>query len=391
MSQNKSHLDLLLVGKLLVIGGLVMAQNLPAMFVNTLVPALMRDLGLPLDMFYVFTLAGLPIWLKWLWAPMVDRTGSARFGMRKSWLLPTTFLGVCVYASLGLVDPSIDAIWIIVGILALKTLVMSFQDVAVDGYTVENLARGERGYGAAATQMAGILGTLGASAGLMALYEVWGWTPTMLLASVLLLVFSLPALIRQEPPPAPEKEYRLRRVRDESVWRSTMTAFGHFLRRRESKLVITVIFAIGALEGFYQTLFGAFLVDGGLSFADIGMVFGVGLTVGGLAGSVVASWFLGRYGVKSALILAAFGMVTGLALIVALTLREELTFGWTLVTIGATVFLSMPLAITFSACRFRWASKAQAGTDYTIQSALYLGSKGLGGAAKGAYRVVDAG
>ena len=82
--------------------GLQMGQIFPASFIGLFLPVIYREQGLALDMYWVFTLPAIPTWIRPLWAPFVDRTGSRVIGMRKTWFIPCTAFGALSYLSLTL-------------------------------------------------------------------------------------------------------------------------------------------------------------------------------------------------------------------------------------------------------------------------------------------------
>src|SRR5262249_3432377 len=135
-------------GKFAAITGFIMGQVFPAAFFGLMLTAIYREKGLALDMFWVFMLPSVPTWLRPLWAPYVDGVGWRRIGVRKTWIIPCTLFGACAYLSLAFFEPEIATLWIIISILVVKTTFMTTQDIAIDGYTVENLADEERGVGA---------------------------------------------------------------------------------------------------------------------------------------------------------------------------------------------------------------------------------------------------
>lgn len=112
-----------------------------------------------------FSIVTWPFNLKLLWAPIVDSCFSARFGRRKSWLVPVQLIiGVfmlimsyCVEQWLG--DKNNEAN---IGMLTLLFFILLFlvatQDIATDGWSLTMLQRRNVGY---ATVCNGIGQTLG--------------------------------------------------------------------------------------------------------------------------------------------------------------------------------------------------------------------------------------
>ncbi|HEY6599236.1 MAG TPA: hypothetical protein VIZ30_07985, partial [Pseudomonadales bacterium] len=186
--------------KLWSLGLLHMAQYFPAAFTAVALPALFRQAGLPLEMFWLLALPAIPRWLKWLIALAVDNYGSPRIGVRKSWIIPCTTLGALLYFSLSFLEPTLAMVYVIVGILVVKSFIMAAQDVAVDGFATESMTDADRTIGTSIIIfLAAFGGIVGAS--LTAVVEQIGWSNTMMIASGLLVAAAVPAILRKEPPP----------------------------------------------------------------------------------------------------------------------------------------------------------------------------------------------
>ena len=163
------------VGKFAAVIGLHMGQVFPAAFFGLMLTAIYREKGLPLDMFWVFMLPSIPTWLRPLWAPLVDGVGSRRIGLRKTWFIPCTLFGAAAYLSLAFFEPEIATLWIIITILVIKTTFMTTQDIAIDGYMVENLTDEERGAGAALMDIGRHVAQFASWAGVAWVYGTYGW------------------------------------------------------------------------------------------------------------------------------------------------------------------------------------------------------------------------
>lgn len=132
--------------KAILLGGLYLSQGLPYGFFTQSVPALLRMQGASNTLVGLSFLLMLPWGLKFLWAPLVDRHGSARWGRRRSWILPLQAAGVLTLTALAFVDPTGEMPWVLVGLLVIN-LISATQDIATDGLAVEVLAPEERGLG----------------------------------------------------------------------------------------------------------------------------------------------------------------------------------------------------------------------------------------------------
>lgn len=356
--------------KYLVIGTLVMGQQFPAQLMAFGLPTIFRANGLPLDQMWVFQLATLPWWFKWLIAPTVDRYGSERVGRRRSWILPCTLLGAACYASLALIQPTLAWLWVAFGILFAKTLVMATQDVAVDGYTIDLLDRNEATRGSAVIAACEAVTYIAGYSGLLVVYDHYGWVPTMLAAAVLLLLFSLPALFTREPARPPS-----------AVSPSLKT----YLRRRDTPWVLGVLFAVFFGTGLMLRLEGAMLVDAGLSITQIGLLTGLVASTGSLVGSAITLWVVRRVGMQRAAVWGSWFTAAGFLTYFPVVQK----LGWSMPAMAALFFtgglLFSVFAVIYNGSRFAWSSKSQGGTDYSVQSALRQFSVSLAGAAGGQF------
>lgn len=126
---------------------LYLLQGIP-IGLTAAIPMLLQNRGASYKEQAEFSFAMWPFSLKLLWAPIVDSVYSARFGRRKSWLIPTQYLiglfmlllSVHVTRWLGSegVSPNIPLLTFI--FFALNFLAAT-QDIAVDGWALTMLKR----------------------------------------------------------------------------------------------------------------------------------------------------------------------------------------------------------------------------------------------------------
>lgn len=132
--------------KIAVLSGLYFAQGLPFGFQSTALGLYLTDLGLSMKAVSFARALALPWALKALWAPLVDRYGHARFGRRRSWIVPAQLLlAICCFAA-GLVPPQEHLALLLALVLAMNFLAAT-QDIAVDALAVDLLEPGELGAG----------------------------------------------------------------------------------------------------------------------------------------------------------------------------------------------------------------------------------------------------
>lgn len=347
----------------LVIGLICMAQAFPLNFLQSAVPAIFRGKGLDLEQFWVFSLPLIPYWIKFLWAPYVDSVGSARFGYRRSWILPCTLLGGLVLVALALVPPTLQLLWAAVALLTLYALVMGTQDIAVDAYTLESLKPHQRGVGSGVKVMFETLGEFAALAGLLVVYDRFGWSAAIVSAALLLLMLTTAVLLRPEPRPVP----RLR-ADGQAAQRPSIRLF--FLRA-DTRPIVLLLLAGGIVNAGLVAIAGVFLVDRGFSYTQIGFIMGTVYSVGGLGGSAGSALLITFLGVRRTLFI--IGVLGAPASVPLLLLAgggvNDATLAALALLLPAAVLQALHLAFTVS--RMEWSSAVQAGTDFTIHGTIY--------------------
>ena len=356
--------------KLVAIGGLIIAKIFPFGFVVMMLPAIYRERGLSLELFWLFSIPTIPFWLKWLVAPVVDRYGSTRLGRRKSWILPCTAVVACTYLSLAFIEPTVDHLLLFIGILTVNQCFVALNEVAVHGYCADHLEPHEQGLGGSLMLGADNAGFLFANVALVAMYGQVGWTATVCSAAALLVLASLPALLRRERPPrvlAGGAPPTLRRM----------------LRRPEARAAIAIGMGIGLQKGLALLWYSAFLVDEGLSLFDIGLATGIALLLSGVVGMTLGPRLLDALGFPRAMLLSAALLLPAYGAIVWLAQAPPAGFTTVLAIACAYELALFPYYAVWIGSMLRWAHPEQAATEMTILDGSVLLGATLGGAVSG--------
>ena len=346
-----------IAGRYAAVLGLQLGQFLPLSFTALMLPIVFREQGLALNMFWLFSIPSIPTWLRPLWAPLVDRYGSDRLGRRKTWFLPCTIFGALVYILLSTWQPVPDNIVVIITVLTIASTIMTTQDIAIDGYMVENIEDHERPMAAAALDICRNLSMFIAWGGLVLIYDAWGWTVALSCTGLLLVLFSLPAMVRREPPPP-------------QISQSEQPSLLRLLQRPDARRVLPLCLLVGLVGGMMVALYPTFLIDKGFSASEVALIAGPATLLGTLIGASITAWYLRRFGYKSTLLVSIWVVLFGFLPIAWLALQPEP--GWLMVFLLTLNGLALPsfLDVSFQAVRLKWASKAQAGTEYTAQIVL---------------------
>ncbi len=158
---------------MLVMLALGFAAGLPNLLIFDTLSAWLRQADVPLRTIGFFSLATLAYSLKFLWAPLVDRTAipllTTRLGHRRAWMLAAQAV---IILGLWLVSGSNPAVnlWLVASFAVLVAFASATQDVVIDAWRIE--AAGEERQGAMA-----------------AMYQ-WGYRIAILTAGIAPLVLA---------------------------------------------------------------------------------------------------------------------------------------------------------------------------------------------------------
>jgi PAT family beta-lactamase induction signal transducer AmpG len=128
------------------------ASGLPLALTAGTLAIWMAEIGVDLTTIGLFAVVATPYSVKFAWAPLIDRLAlpwlTRRFGRRRAWLLVTQAALIASIVALGAGDPAARP-----GLTALAALAVAFfsasQDIVIDAFRIESLARRELGAGAA--------------------------------------------------------------------------------------------------------------------------------------------------------------------------------------------------------------------------------------------------
>lgn len=269
-----------------VLAGLYLAQSIPSYLIVAALPPIMREAGVSRAAIGYMSILFLPLVLKFLWAPHVDRIRPFARAHRASWIIITQVAVIgCLLCLIPLGPTDVMAI-MAVGMAA--SLLISTQDIATDGYAAKYLPPEDRAIGNAIQGGAVAFGVLIGGTLSLVLYHHIGWRWMILSVVAFSFLPLLAALaMRETDASAPAGGPR------PSIMR--------FLRRREVRNILWVALVYRVSEGLVKAMEGPYLVDSGVPLDQIGYLSGVSATTAGLAGSAIAAWLVTRHGPTFAL------------------------------------------------------------------------------------------
>ena len=334
------------------IAALAFASGFPFGLINEALPVYLRSGGANLVDVGLVTAATFPWTFKFLWAPVLDRTGT-----RKQWIAACLFLLAIVIPLIARVEASRHAQLFFVLIVFAVTL-SATQDVAIDAFTIQATPRAQLGL-ANSVRIGAYRAAMLVSGGVL----IWlagrqGWPAAFTAATVVTVGLAGAAMFipsaGQVRPPA-----------GQSIWlplRALLTRPGVAW-----VLAFALLFKLG--DAAMDPMTRPFWVDRGLSLEEIGAVLTTGRMIATVSGAVLGGYLTTRWGMRTALwslgllqavsnlgYWAAAALPPSKGLILAAALFENFSGG-----MGTAAFV----AYLMSVCEPRFAA-----TQYALLSAL---------------------
>lgn len=338
-----------------VLAALYLAQSIPSYLIAAALPPILREAGVSRSAIGYLSLLFLPLVLKFLWAPAIDRLRPFARAHRAGWVVVTQVgIILCLLAMVPLGPTHVGGL-VAIGFAA--SVLISTQDIATDGYAVSRLRPEDRAVGNAIQGGAVALGVvLGGSLSLL-LYQHVGWTGMLLTAAALSLPPLGAAFAMREPPPpsvAPRPSIRA------------------FLRRPEVRTILWVALTYRVSEGLVKAMEGPYLVDAGVPLDLIGYLSGISAVTAGLAGSGIAALLVRRCGTT-----ATLGLLGGLrtlcfALFAAHALGAVTGVGLLFGAAGFQTLIRYMEIVALYSLFMTVSSTEQPGTDFTILACAQL-------------------
>ena len=341
-----------------ILAGLYLAQSIPSYLFAAALPPILRQSGVSRSAIGLIAILFLPLVLKFLWAPYVDRIRPMARRHRAGWIIITQLGTIACLVLLAFMPPTRIEFVLAIGFIA--SLLISTQDIATDGYATKYLPEQDRGIGNAIQGGAIALGVVIGGTMALVLYDRIGWTATVLIIAAISALPLLAALAMREGDPVGATATQPR------------PSILAFLKRPEARAILVVALIYRASEGLVKAMEGPYLVDRGVPLDWIGYISGGGAATAGLAGSAIAAILLRKIGNGGVLALLgglrtlcfllfachAFGWIAGYTPLFGAALFQTLIRYMEIVALYS-LFMSV-------------SSSDQPGTDFTILACAQL-------------------
>jgi MFS transporter (putative signal transducer) len=340
---------------LTVIAGIYTTQSVIGALTFHAVPAVLRKAGAGLDMVGSISLFMLPWALKFLWAPWIERWRLPTDGRRRSRAVVVIGQAIAMIAVATLVgvDPASVPLLLVVA-LAIAAVATATVDIACDGFAIERLRSGVRGWGNVMQVGGGYAGAMIGGGLFLVLVDRAGWHWAILATAAIVGLLTLPMALTPEPGRTDGKDAAHR------------PSLRHALARREIRTGLMAVLVVQAGLRLSQGMTGPFLIDRGFDLAALGVVAGGAGTIASFAGTILAGLALQRFAVTLVLPSVVGLLAVMLAAFFALALHGEAP-RWLLgAFLVGKAFAVGAIFVALYTAMMGWSSPLQAGVDFTL-------------------------
>ncbi len=342
--------------------GLYLAQSIPMTFFSTVMPVIMRMEKYSLTAIGLLQLIKLPWILKFLWAPLIDKSGATVHNYKKWIFTSEVFYAVIIFITAFLdlqTDFKLIAVLLVIAFTASAT-----QDIATDAFAYLILKKEERSLGNSMQSAGSFLGTVTGSGVLLIVYYYFGWRYLLMALAIFVLLALIPLIFY------PDKE-QTTEAPDNIIGFKDIIRF--FKQPGTTKRIIFLMTFYAGLIGIL-TMLKPWMVDLGYNTKQIGLMSGI---YGPALGSVLAilmGFFIKKFHKKIALL---FILVAGVltAFYFWWLSQQEITYTLLLIAVLSIWGVYGMASVFIYTTAMDWVRKGRAGTDFTIQIVLtHIGS-----------------
>lgn len=335
---------------------LYLAQSIPMSFFSTVMPVIMRFEAYSLTDIGLIQLIKLPWIAKFLWAPVVDRTG-ASIGGYKKWIIFSEIFYAVVILSISFLSLQIDFTLIVILMLIAFTA-SATQDIATDAFAILILKKDERSIGNSMQSAGSFLGTLTGSGILLIIYHYWGWSYLLVALAGFVLIALIPLAFykgRKNIPkrqPAPQITF--------------FDIFSFFTRKGNPRRIVLLAVFYSGIIGIL-TMLKPWLVDLGFNIKEIAILSGIFGAAFGAVSALLAGLIVKKGGKRKSIMLFATIVLSASTYFTYLTYLDVIEYYHIIIGIAmvwGAYGLSTVIIYTISMDNVR---PGREGTDFTIQ------------------------
>ena len=363
------------------------SSGLPFMLVGNTLGFWLREHGVALSAIGFLSWVGMAYTLKWLWAPLVDRSDvpllGRWLGRRRGWMAAAQLLVALALTGMSLIGPQ-GSLWLFAGLALLAAFASATQDIVVDAWRIESASDREELALLSSAYNLGYRAALLVTDALILIVAAWiGWALSYQAIALAMGIGLLATWFAREPAGAPAAAplWTLRGIGDAVV--GPFIAF--FRSHGRMALLMLAAISLYRLADFVMgPMANPLYADLGIDKEVVGTVRGSAGLVASIVGIAAAGLSAVRFGFAATLLI---GAVIGPA--------SNLGFAWLAIAGGDTTVFAVAMVIDNFSLGFAgtalvaWMSTLTSigytATQYALLSSFYalLGKalKGLSGVA----------
>ena len=297
--------------KIVSFTGYGFASGLPYVLIFITLTAWLRDAGIDLSLIGFISWIMLTYSLKFLWAPLVDKSPTKlfkKFGHRRSWIITMQLQIIVSLIVLSFINPVTDLI-----VFALFAFIIalagSIQDIAIDAYRIESAKLSDQGNLAAGYQFGYRLAILVGSSFALIYAENYSWSSTYQLMAMILGVNIFLSIYMSVEKPNPD----LVKLKYQDSLIEPVKDFFHRFGVKIASMLLLIIATYRLTDIVMGPMANPFYIDMGYSLSEIGYVVKVVALIATIIGVFVGGIFIKRFGLYQSLLIGAFlVMITNL-------------------------------------------------------------------------------
>lgn len=272
MSQEKFR-------KLSTLLSLYIAQSIPMSFFSTVVPVIMRQEHYSLQSIGLLQLIKLPWILKFLWAPLVDKTSNNTKDYKR-WIIYSEIFYAIVIIATGFFSLQSD-FKLILFFMILAFVGSATQDIATDAFAILSLKKEERGIGNSIQSCGSFIGTIVGSGVMLIIYHYLGWQYLLMALGVFVMLATAPVCTYK----------KLEEKKPETTRVSFKDIKYFFTQKGIGKRILVLSLFYSGIIGILAML-KPYMVDLGYSVKEIGFMSGIYGTGIGAISTFIASFLI---------------------------------------------------------------------------------------------------
>ena len=354
------------------------SSGLPFNLVGNTLGYWLRDEHSTLKAIGFISWVGIAYSLKFLWAPLLDRTRVpllGALGQRRGWILLTQLLVGCGLIAMAMIGTG-HGLTILGAVALVVAFSASTQDTAIDAWRIESARdRDDLGLLTSAYTMGFRSALLGTEAIILPIAQRIGWNASYMVYGALILVGIIACLYAAEPAQADkvidEKRASAPLSSGRGIFDAIVGPFIAFFRAHGNNAILMLLaISLFQLPNFVSgPMYNPMYVDLGLTKDMVGAVRGsiglVGVFLGVAAGGILTL----QLGLMPAVIVGCLGQMLGTALFAVLPYAHDpLTFA---VVMGLDNFAIAMAGVTLVAYMSSLTSLGYTATQYALLSSTY--------------------